>query len=359
MLERYGVENAFSSKKIRAKILDDNRKKYFDDIYDRIVNVEPLFKKEDYCGVSFLYSWKCKNCGAIFKDSLENGKNPRCLKCFPLLGGVSQMEEELASWLSQFLEVIRKNRSIIEPQELDIYIPSHKIAIEFDGLYWHSVEAGLSKDYHYKKTLNCEEKGVRLIHIFEDEWLNKKEIVKNRLKSILGLNKNKIYARNCNIKEIDAKTKNDFLNAYHIQGADKSSIKLGAYYQDELIGVMTFSKPRISLGQKNNKNLVYELSRFSNKSDIRTPGLASKLLSFFERNYDWAEIYSYADRRWSQGAVYPILGFKFNHHTGLNYWYVKDRRRFHRFENQVFVLFSKVSQSSPHLSSWLLPATHT
>jgi hypothetical protein len=128
--------------------------------------------------------------------------------------------------------------------------------------------------------------------------------------------------------------KNNFLESYHLQGKDSSSIKLGAFYEEELVGVMTFSKPRISLGHKNKKPGVWELSRFAIKSNLKVNGLASKLLKFFERNYDWVEVYSFADRRWSQGAIYFILGFELDHYSGVNYWYV-DRKigvREHRFK---------------------------
>jgi len=218
---------------------------------------------------------------------------------------------------------------VISPLELDIFIPDRNLAIEFDGLYWHS-DLYKKNDYHINKTIECEKLGIRLIHIFEDEWINKQEIVKSRIKNILGLNNKRIGARKTIIKEIDSKTKNEFLEKYHIQGKDTSSIKLGAYFQDELIGVMTFGKGRKFTNNKS-INGKYELIRFATQSDTYTPGLASKLLSYFIKNYSPVEIYSYADKRWSQGRLYESIGFKFVHDTSLNYWYFNSMNRINRF----------------------------
>ena len=132
------------------------------------------------------------------------------------------------------------------------------------GDYWHS-DVYRDKDYHLNKTELVESKGYQLIHIFEHEWINliKQDIIKSKLKALFGVEQTRIYARKCKIKEISAKEKNDFLNQYHIQGADKSKIKLGLFNEDELVAVMTFGKPRF------NKNYEWELIRFASKSRIK------------------------------------------------------------------------------------------
>ena len=107
------------------------------------------------------------------------------------------------------------------------------------GDYWHS-DIYRDKDYHLIKTNLVEKQGYQLIHIFEHEWINKQEIIKSKLKSLLNIDQTRIYARKCIIKEISAKEKNTFLNQFHIQGEDKSKIKLGLFYQYELVAVMTF-----------------------------------------------------------------------------------------------------------------------
>jgi len=120
------------------------------------------------------------------------------------------------------------------------------------------------------------------------------------------------------------------LNVYHLQGEDKSVIKLGAFYNEELISVMTFSHGSISRKKLNFEDL-WELSRFCSNSNYHIPGIASKLLTYFKRNFQWYKIFSYADRRWSQGELYYKLGFKLDSVTKPNYSYVKNNTRIHRF----------------------------
>lgn len=248
----------------------------------------------------------------------------------------SKPENDIKNFLEEFnIKVNISERKIVKCVELDLYLPDYNVAIEYDGLYYHSEFSGKKlKDYHLNKTKKCAEQNIHLIHIFEDEWLYKKDIVKMRLRYILNLFKNKVYARKCSIKEIDVKLKNEFLNTYHLQGEDRSKVNLGLYDGNELVSVMTFSNLRIALGSKNNNVNEYELSRFSSK--INVVGGASKLLSYFKKVYNPSKIISYADKRWSTNlndTVYNKLGFSEVNETNPNYWYIKNgtSKRSHRF----------------------------
>jgi len=209
----------------------------------------------EYNVVQELIKVRCKICNNIFETTyfdIQRRNNSRCPICFPCYK--SSGEIELLNFIKSIesSEIIENDRTILNGKELDIFIPSKNIAIEFDGLYWHSEEQGKDKFYHLNKTLECEKQNIQLIHIFEDEWLFKQDIVKSRLKQILQLNNNllKIHARKCIIKEITPDIKNSFLEKYHIQGKDCSNIKLGAFYNDELISIMTFSIGNICKGSK-------------------------------------------------------------------------------------------------------------
>lgn len=254
----------------------------------------------------------------------------------PQLEIIKYIEEELGFKCSI------NNKRLLNGVEIDILINDTNIGIEYNGLFYHSESMGKNKNYHLDKTKLAENKGIKLIHIFEDEWLTKKDIVKNRLKTILGVDKNKIFARKCIIKEINVEDKDIFLNEVHIQGSDKSSVRLGAYYCDELVGVMTFSKLRKVLGSKNENDSEYELLRFANKSVI---GLVGKFLKYFIKNYNPTKIISYADRRWSPIAkycVYNKVGFNFVGETKPNYWYMKNyRTREYRYNYRKDILVSK------------------
>jgi len=259
-------------------------------------------------------------------DSHIAGKG--CSKCF---SGHSKGEKEVVGFLKEIGVVLIENeRTILEGKELDIYIPDKKTAIEFNGLYWHSEEKGKSKNYHLNKTLKCKEKGIVLIHIFEDEWFFKKEIVKSRIKAKLSMIDKSIYARKCSIREIEASEKNIFLEENHIQGKDRASIKLGAFFEDDLVGVMTFCSPRIALGKKSEDG-VFELSRFATKKNFYCVGLASKMLKNFERNEKVSKIYTYSDLRWNSGKVYEKMGFTYIGRSDPGYWYIVNHKRKHRF----------------------------
>jgi hypothetical protein len=286
----------------------------------------------NYIGCKDYIEIKCNEHG-IFKqwpDSHLQGTG--CPKC-----GLSydKSENEVKDFIKLLnINTIENSRKIISPLELDIFIPSHNIAIEFNGLYWHS-ELYKPSNYHLNKTELCEKQGIQLIHIFEDEWLFKQDIVKSRLMNILGLTPNKIYGRKTIIKEVSPKESKEFLNNNHLQGSTNASIKLGLYYNNELVSVMLFNKPRLGIGVTYDG---YELSRFCNKLNTSVIGGADKLLKYFIKTYQPKQILSYADIRWSQGDLYQKLGFKETHINKPNYWYIINNDRKHRFSFRKHIL---------------------
>jgi transposase-like protein len=236
---------------------------------------------------------------------------------------VSGEEQELIDFIGEIYkdEILTSNRSVLNGRELDIYLPKHNLAIEYNGLYSHSYKPWEEREslikgpnYHLSKTVDCEKLGIQLIHIFSDEWNYRQAIVKSILKSKLGINE-RIYARKCSIVEVDIDSKNKFLNDNHIQGEDKSSIKLGLEYERVLVCLMTFNKSRF------NKKYEWELVRFCNTSGINVVGGFSRLLSYFRTNFG-GSIISYADRRYSDGGVYFKNGFELIRVNKPGYYYV-------------------------------------
>jgi hypothetical protein len=222
-------------------------------------------------------------------------------------------------------------KNIITPLELDIYIPELKLAFEFNGLYWHS-EIYKENNYHLNKTEMCEKQGIQLIQIWEDDWLFKQDIVKSIILNKLNKITNKIFARKCEIKEINNnKLVREFLNQNHIQGFVGSKIKIGLFYDNQLVSLMTFGDRRVAMGKKSTNQDEYELLRFCNKLNTYVIGGASKLFKYFINNYKPKEITTYADRSFSQGKLYETLGFNFIEKTKPNYYYIIDGVRHHRF----------------------------
>jgi len=357
MIETYGVDNIFKSDVHINKNRDELYKKTYDSLMTRCENTIPNFEFIDYegSGTPKVYSWKCLKCSNIFERRYFEGKMPLCPKCFPTVQSIGQVE--LYKFLVEDLKqvVIENSRMLISPQEVDLYIRSANIAIEYDGNYWHSESNGKGRKYHIEKTNECNKKSVRLIHIFEDEWINKGDIVKSRLRNLFQLNKYKIYARKCEIREIPTKQKVNFLNKYHIQGSDKSNIKLGAFYKNRLVSVMTFSNLRSALGNKSKVD-EYELSRFCTIRNFSCIGIAGKLLKYFEQNYSYTRIISYADIKWSNdGAFYTQIGFTKKHTSPPSYYYIHKSdylTRMHRYSFRKNILSTKLKIYDPNKTEW-------
>lgn len=273
----------------------------------------------------------CPKHGSFWQTPICHFKCEGCPSCKGELS-VSMQELDLVKYVKNIYDsIINVNdRQLINPLELDMYLPFENIAIEYNGLYWHSSKK-IDKNYHLRKTELCKQHGVQLVHIFEDEWVYKKDIVKSRLKSVFGLIENKIYARNCQINEVTFNETKKFLEENHLQGNVNSKYRYGLYYNNELVSLMCFGGKRKSLGSKAEDG-IYEMLRFCNKLNITVVGGASKLLKYFIKEIGPKQIISYCDRRWSDGNLYEKLGFKFDHYSQPNYFYIINGRRENRFK---------------------------
>lgn len=230
------------------------------------------------------------------------------------------------------------NRQILNGKELDIYIPSHNLAIEIDGVYWHTEEFGKDENYHLEKTQKCLEKGIQLLHIFDFEWNNKKQIWQDIIKHKLGLSQ-KIHARKCTIMPISTSVAKEFLNKNHLQGFAGGKIKLGLHYDNELYQVIICGKSRF------NKHYDYELIRAASKIGYNIVGGLSKLLSRIS-----GSIISYADSRYSVGNSYQVIGFNFKNFSRPNYYYIINGQLESRLKYQKHKLPKILKNFDPNLT---------
>jgi len=215
---------------------------------------------------------------------------------------------------------------------LTLYNEKEKFGIYYAPLSTNTQQILGSKNYFKQMKEYFAEKSITLLIIFEDEWIKNRLLVIDKIQHYMNQSeKTTIYARKCEIQEIGVTDKNSFLNANHIQGTCVSQINLGAFHDGKLVAVMTFSKPRILMNKKEQAGGVYELARFATDVQYRIPGIASKLLKHFQRNYNYSEIYSYADRRWSDGNLYEVLGFEKTIVNPPNYHYIINNQRKHRW----------------------------
>ena len=230
------------------------------------------------------------------------------------------------------IEYTTNNRTILNGKEIDIYIPSKKIAIECNGVFWHSVQNGKSSTFHIDKYKQCRDQGIQLITVWADQINNTPGIVKSIILSKLGIYKERLYARKCHVSDINTKKCIDFLNDNHIQGRTNSNIKLGLFNNERLVGVMTFSKRSKLSGSKNSSDGEWELSRFCTLKNIQVVGGADKLLKYFIRNYNPMKIISFASNDISNGNLYKSLGFQTDNKITSAYWYIHKKTfiRYHR-----------------------------
>ena len=169
------------------KSLKTKYKNIYKEICNKATTVKPLFLEADFIGSKHIYNWQCQECGAIIKKSYHSSRIPICHKCHP----VSKAQDDIYKFLKSLdpsLKIIKQTRKIIAPLELDIYIPSLKLAIEYNGSFWHSLKKLNDKNYHLNKTKLCEEKGIKLIHIFEHEWNNKRDLILDIIKNMITKN---------------------------------------------------------------------------------------------------------------------------------------------------------------------------
>jgi len=358
-LDKYGAENVSKNEGIKNKIKETNLKKYGVEYVFQDENVKNKIKKtciEKY-GVDWNSKIHLKNQDKFNKEYIKNNfiKNDflmfeEMLSFYNM--SYSQLHKKLKEWnldnekkSSLEYEINKKyfnslfdinDRNLIKPLEVDFINHKNKLCIEYNGLQFHSYGKtfpnnmnDFDKNYHLNKTLLVEEKGYQLFHIFENEWLdeNKRSIWISIINNKLG-NSNRIYVRKCIVKEIDTKTSKKFLDENHLQGYVNSKIKLGLFYNNELVSVMTFDKSRY------NKKYEYELLRFASLKNYSIIGGASKLLKYFERKYNPKSLISYANRRWSKGNLYEKLGFVFSRNTSPNYFYYKGRTLYSRIKFQ-------------------------
>jgi hypothetical protein len=336
-IEKYGVEHHWMIVDIHKKSIDFFYKNYKERIISKLVNINTNkvfidFNKNDKTSLIF----NCGKCNTDFNIltyqfywRINNNKDI-CTNCYPISENSSISQIEVYNFIEKHYNnlIIQNDRESISPYEIDIFLPNLKIGFEFNGLYWHS-DKFKNVNYHLDKYNYSNNNGIKLINIWEDDWNFKREICESVILNRIGKS-DKLWARKTTIKMVSYNDSRKFLDSNHLQGDCKSSVRIGLYYNNKLVSLMTFSKLRISVGGKHKENF-WELTRFCNILNISVVGGASKLLNFFIKEYNPIEIHSYSDNMISDGKLYEKLNFKLSHTSKPSYWYVINNIRQHRF----------------------------
>ena len=317
-LKKYGKTSSVQTKFVSEKRIYQRYLRQFEALNNN-QDFSPLFSFQEYFSVrnSVKLKWKCKHCEKIFESKVydKNRFLPRCYSCFPKRSSTSKEEKQLIKYLNSIYtgKIKTSTRKIISPQELDIYLPDEKIAIEFNGLYWHSDKNGTTNDYHLNKTEWCEGKGIQLIHIFEDEWKFKQNLVKNYLKQILDLVQNKVSIENCEVKQIfDSDIVDNFLSENQLQDIFSSNIYFGVYFANQLIKIMCF-KQQLD---------CFEIVNICDKVDYFVENGNNVLIDNFLKYYYCKKLTITFDRRFLIDKSFEEFGFKQMGKTipGFYYW---------------------------------------
>lgn len=230
-----------------------------------------------------------------------------CAKCSHMK---SAPEDALADFLERFTPVARRDRNIIGPKELDIYLPKHNLAVEFCGMYWHShgdrEDEKKNKYRHAEKHRLCAEKGIRLITLYETEWQERPQVIKRMLRNAIGRARGRVMARKCQVGRPTPQEARAFYERYHPQGGAGHGEHYGLYYKGKLVACMRFNYGSNDRGAAA-KERQWTLGRYATR--ITVPGGASRLFKAFLQDMAPPSVKSFSDNRWFSGDTYPALGF--------------------------------------------------
>ena len=331
-LKKYGVKCALHCDSVQRKVIETNLKRYGSAYYfmtdeSKVYNkrlMEERFLKEsgyteEYLSLRFYKdaTWKFLSENPMTMEELAKrfdttiGSIHRWLVNMEAThlfkhsynNQTSDKEQEVFEYVQSIYggEILTHDKKILRGKEIDILIPEQKIAIEFNGSYWHS---SLYKDkkYHQEKSNEMSKLGYRLIHVYEFEWDNKNDIIKSILCNALGKTKNRLYARKCSIEEINTNTYREFCNENHLMGYRQASIRLALRYNNKIVQVMSFSK---------NRKYEWEIIRECSLLFTCVIGGSNKLFKHFLKVYNPEEVFSYCDYNKFVGTSYENLGMKY------------------------------------------------
>lgn len=222
--------------------------------------------------------------------------------------------------------------------ELDIYVKEKNLAVEYNGCYYHASN-GINhrgKNYHFNKNVIAYKEGIELIQVWEDQWKNQKEIIKDIIAARLGIIRGeKIYARKCEIRDISTADYREFCNKYHVQGYRSASIKLGLYYKNELVQIASFNKAR-QYSYNSIDKYEYEWVRGCISSNNKVVGGTSKLLKHFIDTYKPNNILCFSDWNLFSGKGYEEAGFQLEGYTGPDKFYITINNRMQRINRSPY-----------------------
>jgi len=331
----------------------ESNSKFFRATYDDFIarSIAVHGDRYNYFNVSYITNAHkvtigCKDHGDFSQIPADHWDGHGCPECTHPLN-VSSGEQELHDYLASLVPVIKSDRKMIKPYEIDCLIESKSLGVEYCGIYYHS-DKFKANNYHLAKLKKANSVGINLIQIFDDEWNTKKDIVKSILANKLGYASTKIYARKTILKTVPTHDAKLFLVDNHIQGYASGNIHIGLYHNEELVMLATFSNGRTSMG--NIDDDWFEMVRLCSKKYTTVVGGFSKVIKFFKDAYQPKGIKTYCDKRYFDGKGYETVGFIRSHDTNPNYHYVKGSIRYSKYLFQKNKMKDKLKAYDPDKS---------
>lgn len=323
MLLKYGVTNAMQNHTIAKKASDSQKQSKLNLYIEKLNKTNKTYLKIDPDRI-YLHCNKCNNdysinrCGMNYYLRSDSDSCPTCnySERFRSIG-----EKEMYNFIQDNTNLIITPNKHFKNWEVDIYIEDLKLAIEFNGVYWHS-ELYKDSKYHQRKSEYLESIGINLIHIWEDDWLHKQDIVKSII--LAKLNPIRVGGRKTICKKITYKVAKEFHNKYHLDGNSVAKHHYGLYLNNELISVASFGKSRYD------KNIEYELIRYTIKDNYSIIGGFSKLLKEFKNDVNFKSIMSYKKLDFGTSNFYEKIGFVKEKRLSPNFYWIVDGIRFNR-----------------------------
>ena len=273
--------------------------------------------------------FECRKCNSTQKKTLQAfERGSLCEVCHP--NNHSKWELEVYDFVRSLVNNVKLgDRTSIKPKEIDVFIEDKALGIECHGLYFHSGD-DISKHAHSLKAELTKDVGINLLQVFWDEWRDKRRIVESMIKYRLGIVKEKLGARNCEVLELSSKQQKDFFNASHISGWVAAKKCWGLIHKDEIVAAISIRNPR-----QKKWNGYLEVARYAQKNDIVVNGALSRLVKVAEeysKNNGYEGLMTYVDRRIGTGSGYKKSGFDFVSKTREDYWYTDGTCRYDRFK---------------------------
>lgn len=278
----------------------------------------------DYAGTEYTHNqnkvvFRCIAHDRILEQTARDhldGYNP-CPQCNHMK---SAGEQQVFEFLSNLTEAESRNRTILKPKELDIYLPERKLAVEYCGEFYHSSgskeEERKMRKKHIEKYRACKEQGVRLITLYETEWKERNYAIRRLLRNAVGKSKGKLMARKCELRKATAAEARAFYDRYHPQGGAGSGEHYALFWKGKMVACMRFVLGANDRGAGAG-NRTWTLGRYATR--ITVAGAASRLFKAFVTEFNPPEVKSFSDNRFFDGGMYAQLGFVLEEEVAEDY----------------------------------------